>query len=190
MSWTWVLTAAAAVLLLAALLFIAVRRRARLRRAVPARRAPLLRHPVVLAHGAFGFDEIAVAGRRHRYFRNIADELAALGATFHHPRLPPAGSVSLRAETLVSLLRELPGDRVNVIAHSMGGLDARFAISRLGLAGKVVSLVTIGTPHLGTPLAGLPISRMLGIPALADLTPAALERFNREVPDSRDVAYC
>src|SRR6267143_3522863 len=43
-------------------------RRARLRRQVPARLAPRLRHPIVLAHGVFGFDEIVFAGRRHRYF--------------------------------------------------------------------------------------------------------------------------
>src|SRR5207249_8887306 len=42
---------------------------------------------------------------------------------------------------------------VNIVAHSMGGLDARYAISQLGLGGRVASLITIGTPHLGTPLA-------------------------------------
>ena len=45
--------------------------------------------------------------------------------------------------------------KVNIIAHSMGGLDARYAIAKLGLADRVASLVTIGTPHLGTPLANL-----------------------------------
>jgi triacylglycerol lipase len=192
----WPLLIVAALLLVGlALLGWASWRRARLRRRrVPARRAPRLRHPVVLAHGAFGFDEIAIAGRRHRYFRNIADQLGELGGTFHHPRVPPASSVSLRAETLVALVRELPGERVNVIAHSMGGLDARFAIARLGLADRVASLVTIGAPHFGTPVAGLPISRalarLLNLTALNDLTPLALERFNHEVPDASGVAYC
>lgn len=172
---------------------VALWRRARLRRLVPARRAPRLRHPVVLAHGAFGFDEIALAGRRHRYFRDIADGLEQLGATFHHPRVPAAGSVASRAQKLVELVRDLPGDRINVIAHSMGGLDARFAIARLGLAGRVASLVTIGTPHQGTKVAALPVSRgiarLLRIEALSDLTPSALERFNRDVPDADGVAY-
>ena len=168
--------------------------RARQRRVVPQRRAPRLRHPVVLAHGAFGFDEIAVAGRRHRYFRNIADGLGQLGANFHHPRVPASGSVAARAQKLVELVQDLPGDRVNVIAHSMGGLDARYAIAHLGLKGRVASLVTIGTPHRGTKVAALPVSRgiarLLRIDALGDLTPSALERFNREAPDSDGVAYC
>jgi triacylglycerol lipase len=187
-------------LLIALLLYVlalvarAFVQRARLRRrVVPARRAPRLRHPVVLAHGVLGFDEIAVAGRRHKYFRNIAAELAPLGEIVS-PRLPPTASVTVRAERLVELLRDVPGDRINVIAHSMGGLDARFAISRLGLGRRVASLVTIGAPHLGTPLADLPLSRatskILKLQALHDLTPAALERFNEEVRDVDGVAYC
>jgi triacylglycerol lipase len=149
---------------------------------------------VVLAHGVLGFGEISIAGRRHRYFRNIAEQLASFGTEFHHPRVPPAAGVAVRAGTLVSLVRELPGQRVNVIAHSMGGLDARYAISRLGLADRVASLVTIGSPHHGTPLAELPLSRatarLLRIAALRDLGPRALQRFNREVPDVAGIAYC
>ncbi|HET9752697.1 MAG TPA: alpha/beta fold hydrolase [Myxococcales bacterium] len=189
MRW-WIVVLAALLVLAAALAARAWMRRARLRRVVPARRAPRLRHPVVLAHGVLGFDEIAVAGRRHRYFRNIAEQLGPLGAEFHFPRVPPAAPVSVRAGRLVALVRELPGARVNVIAHSMGGLDARFAIARLGLGDRVASLVTIGAPHHGTPLANLPFSRLLPIAAFADLTPRAAARFNREVPDDPRIAYC
>ena len=191
----WILLLLASLLLLGlALASWAWVRRARLRRQVPARLAPRLRHAIVLAHGAFGFDEIVFAGRRHRYFRNISERLAGPGADFHHPGLPARASVSVRAERLVALARELPGERINVIAHSMGGLDARYAISRLGLAQRIACLVTIGSPHRGTPLADLPLSRtaarVLGVAALNDLTPRALERFNREVPDAAGVAYC
>jgi triacylglycerol lipase len=172
--------------------WVAARRRRRLRRELPARRTPRLRHPVVLAHGVLGFDEIEVAGRRHRYFRNIADGLTSLEAEFHHARVPATGAVADRAAKLAELIRSLPGERVNVIAHSMGGLDARYAISLLGLEDRVASLVTVGTPHLGTPLADLALK---GIPAsavraLSDLTVASLESFNREVPDVPGVAYC
>src|SRR4029077_14966661 len=154
------------------------RPRSRLRREFPAREAPRLRHAIVLAHGLFGFDEIVVAGRRHRYFRNISERLAGPEARFHLAGVPPWGSIAVRAEKLVALLRELPGERVNVIAHSMGGLDARFAISRLGLSERVACLVPIGTPHRGTPLVDLPLprlaARLLGAAGLTDLTPRAL----------------
>lgn len=145
---------------------------------------------MVLAHGVFGFDEIAVAGRRHRYFRNIAERID--GAQFHALRLPPVAQIAVRAEKLAALVRELPGERINVIAHSMGGLDARFAIARLGLSARVASLTTIGAPHQGTPLADLRVMRLLAqrVGALRDLTPQAVARFNLEVPDAPGVAYC
>src|SRR5919205_2835528 len=82
-------------------------RRARLRKRVPARHAPRLRHPVVLAHGMFGFDEIAVAGRRHRYFRNVAEELVGPGLEFYRPRVAPTAPVTDRAKTLVAILETL-----------------------------------------------------------------------------------
>jgi triacylglycerol lipase len=193
---SWIPLVVVALLVLAggALLVRAWVRRARLRKRVPVRRVPHLRHPIVLAHGVFGFDEIAVAGRRHRYFRNIAEELAVPGLEFYRPRVAPTAPIAVRAGTLVKLLRSLPGDRFNVIAHSMGGLDARFAIARLGLADRIASLVTIGAPHHGTPLADAPFARatarLVGLAALADLAPLAVERFNRAVPDVEGVAYC
>src|SRR5207237_783809 len=105
------------------------------------------------AHGFLGFDEIGLGNRKHLYFRGIGEQLERAGAQLYCPRVPPASSISARAARLADLIRALPEPRVNIVAHSMGGLDARFAISRLGLADKVASLVTIGTPHLGTPLA-------------------------------------
>ena len=43
------------------------------------------------------------------------------------------------AEALAAAVRALPAGRVNIIAHSMGGLDARYAISKLGLGNRVAS---------------------------------------------------
>lgn len=197
----WELLLLAALLVALALVAVAWSRHARLRERIPARRAPRLRHPVVLAHGMLGFDEIAVAGRRHKYFRKVEEALAGLGARFHTPRVPAAAPVAVRAEQLCAVVNELPQGRVNVIAHSMGGLDARYAISRLGLGDRVASLVTIGTPHQGTPVADLgagivsagvsrALAKVIDVRALHDLTTGALERFNREVPDVAGVAYC
>lgn len=188
------LTLAALLLAVLALLVRVYIQRARLRRRVPARHAPRLRHPVILAHGIFGFDEIAVAGRRHRYFRNIAEELVGPGLEFYRPRVAPVAPIPVRAKALVGIVEALPGERFNVIAHSLGGLDARFAISRLGLARRVASLVTVGAPHRGTPLASARLARLtaraLRALVFPDLTPQAVEQFNREVPDVEGVAYC
>ena len=82
----------------------------------------------------------------------IADFLSRHGFKTHEPATNFAGSLSARAGDLKARLHAVPSsETIHIIAHSMGGLDARFAISRLGLAGKVVSLVTIGTPHRDGP---------------------------------------
>ena len=190
----WLLVAAAAVTVAA----LAVRR-FRLARRRRARRSAQPRYPVVLAHGFMGFDEIGVGARKHLYFRGIGPHLERIGAQVYIPRLPPASTVEVRAQRLADLIRALPDPRVNIVAHSMGGLDARYAISRLGLAGRVASLTTIGTPHLGTPLASAgnalfgAVSRMLrrffDLVALGDLTREGMARFNAKVPDAGEVAY-
>jgi triacylglycerol lipase len=162
------------------------------------RDAPL---PVVLVHGLFGFDRIGVPGARFDYFRGIAKHLDELGCHAHAVKLPPARSIPTRAKELAAAIEALPHDRIDLIAHSMGGLDARYAIAHLGLARRVRSLVTIGTPHRGSPIADLVLRgplgwahktmRVVGLPieAVEALSTDALERFNREVPNVPGVRY-
>jgi triacylglycerol lipase len=106
--------------------------------------------------------------------------------------------VAARAEQLAAAVRALPAEKVNLIAHSMGGLDARYAISRLGLADRVLSLTTIGTPHRGTPLADLGLNllavcrwvfKTLDMEVLHDLTSGRMRTFNLEIPDVPTVTY-
>jgi triacylglycerol lipase len=184
----------------AAWLFWRRMRRPRLRRLrrVPARP----RHPVVLAHGLFGFDEVTLGKVRHAYWKGIRVALEKDGCRVIVPQLPPMGSIARRAEALARAVGELDEKRVNVLAHSMGGLDARLAISRLGLSRRVAALVTVGTPHRGSPLADLSadVARRVGLlrvleaagvplDAFRDLATAEMARFNEEVPDARPVAY-
>src|SRR6266481_4663145 len=165
----------------------------------PPRKPAGPRLPVVLAHGFLGFDEIELGRSKHLYFRGIGTHLEKLGAQVYSPRVPPASSIPARAQRLADLIRALPEPRVNIVAHSMGGLDARYAISRLGLAPRVASLTTIGTPHQGTPLADAGhalfgritrlLRRIVDLTGFGDLTMAGMARFNAEVPDSPDVEY-
>jgi triacylglycerol lipase len=167
------------------------------------RRAPRLRHPVVLAHGLFGFDAVELGGVEHHYFRGVTALLEARACAVHRARVAPAASIAARAEDLAACVRAVPERRVNIVAHSMGGLDARYAISRLGLASRVASLTTIGTPHRGTPLADLGTDLVgerlrlrralaalgLDLDAFYDLTTERMEAFNEAVADARGVAY-
>ena len=113
------------------------------------------RPAVVLVHGFMGFDAIGLGPARVRYFRGAASRLVEGGHDVAIAKLPPLGAVPDRAATLVRLLDELPHDRVTIVAHSLGGLDARWALSEPRIAARVAALVTIGTPHRGTPLADL-----------------------------------
>ncbi len=170
-------------------------RPAHLRRATP-------RYPVVLAHGLLGFDEIRVGRARHDYFRGGSSRLERDGCVVHRCRVGRTASIADRAAELAAFVRELPVPRVNLVAHSMGGLDARYALAHLGLARSVASLTTIGSPHHGTPLAdlgsglarragvGVALARIgMNVEALHDLTTDRMVDFNCAVRDSRRVMY-
>src|SRR5262245_29941428 len=157
----------------------------------PAMTVPLLRDPIVLVHGLLGYDEIRFAGLTFfEYFTGITSHLRSSGNRVLVPRMSPTRGVAERAEQLKQFLdRELPAKPVHLIAHSMGGLDSRYLITHLGMAERVRSLTTIGTPHRGSPFADWGIRRLalflqpwfrtLGIPerAFLDLTTSACLKF-------------
>jgi len=161
------------------------------------------RYPVVLAHGIFGFAEIGIGSLKQCYFRGIPEHLQKLGVKVYRARVPPASSVAKRAAVLADAIRDVPEKKVNIIAHSMGGLDARYAISKLHVAKRVASLTTIGTPHRGTAVADagtymlgeiLGIRRILktvglGLDAFYNMTKDHMSVFNRDVPNVRRVRY-
>jgi triacylglycerol lipase len=45
--------------------------------------------------------------------------------------------------------------KVHIVAHSMGGLLTRYAIRHLGMEDKVDKVITLGSPHMGSKLAGV-----------------------------------
>ena len=164
--------------------------------------------PIVLVHGIFGFDQITFGGVKvGDYFRLIPDALRRDGHVVPHPpQTNKAGYVADRAQDLRNYLEDrnrvdVFDKKVHILAHSMGGLDARFMISKLGMAGRVLSLTTIATPHHGSPLANLVVkgtepglTQFLGhlgidVKATLDLTTKACEQRNQEVHDEPGIAY-
>jgi triacylglycerol lipase len=132
------------------------------------------------------------------------------------PDVPVAGSIAARAQALArQIARRFPRSEIHIIAHSMGGLDARYLLSQnlLGLSrpGRVVSLSTVSTPHHGSPLADLLLgpqrtshnsrrfaygvmrrilSRLgMGSGALQNLTTGFAKQFNLENPKLEHIRY-
>lgn len=119
-------------------------------------------YPIVLAHGLMGFDELRLAGRflpGIEYWRGISGAMRARGIKVITTSVPTTGSIRERAESLheqlKSKLHEMDDARnVNIIAHSMGGLDSRYLISSIKPQEySVKSLTTIATPHRGSSAA-------------------------------------
>jgi triacylglycerol lipase len=162
-----------------------------------------LREPIVLLHGLFGYSRIRLGGWVvSSYFSNIPQVLERGGNEVHVSQVHPIGSIAERARQVKAFIdREAPGKQVHLIAHSMGGLDARYMITRLGMASRVLSLTSIGTPHRGTVFADWGVRRFerLAAPALdlfglsfqafRDLTTKSCKRFNEEIEDASDVRY-
>src|SRR5262249_31410157 len=113
---------------------------------------PALRSPIVLVHGFFGYDRISLGRWTFaEYFHGIDRYLQAAGNRVLVPRLSPTGGIVQRANQLKAFLdRHSLGEPVHILAHSMGGLDSRYMITHLGMANRVLTLTTLGTPHRGT----------------------------------------
>jgi triacylglycerol lipase len=130
--------------------------------------------PIVLVHGILGFDRLGFPDSPISYFRGIAEALNNAGYMVPEPpALSSAGSVKERAADVQNYLENheaVAGRQVHLIAHSMGGLDSRYAISHLRMADRVLSLTTLGTPHGGTSIADFEVSLLGGLLNVIDST--------------------
>jgi len=164
---------------------------------------PKLRAPIILTHGLLGFNHIRLCGLTlANYFPGIPEFLQQAGNRVVVAGVSPTGGVAQRAKDLRKFIeREVPHEAVHILAHSMGGLDARYMISKLGMADRVLTLTTLGTPHRGSSFADWairrldrlvrPLFQLCGVPhqAFHDLTTTRCKQFNDEVPDAPSVRY-
>jgi len=158
---------------------------------------------IVLVHGLCGFDRLYALRRPVKeYFPGIRERLEAAGHRVFTAHLSPTAGIQRRALELKRFVdRDVAAGPVHMVGHSLGGLDARYAVSRLGLESRVRSLLTVGTPHRGSSFAdwgwkrfsrlAVPLLQACGIPheAFADLRTDSCRRFNEEVPDVPGVRY-
>lgn len=170
------------------------------------------RYPLLLVHGVF-FRDI----ERFNYWGRIPDELIANGADIYYGEQQSALDIESSAAELAERIRQIVAatgcQKVNIIAHSKGGLDCRYAIDRLGVSEYVASLTTINTPHRGCVFAewllgSAPVRlrdqisdyynnafKKLGDPspdfigAINGLCASSCARFNEENPDIDGIYY-
>ena len=173
-----------------------------------------VKYPIVLMHG-FG---MAGSFRRSGHMHDQAMHLRAQGVLAYAPNIIPYNTVPVRAsmwkQRLSYILEETGAEQVNLVAHSMGGLDARYMISAMDMHDRVASLTTIATPHHGSSIAsflleqpeklrewlaefanwmGAKVMREVEsdfLNAVTELTPTHLEKeFNPNVTDHPEVMY-
>jgi triacylglycerol lipase len=152
---------------------------------------------VVFVHGFLGCGRIPVINVT--MFRGVDTLMASVGAPYLMPSLPRGGNVEARAAVLARVLERSEARRLVLIGHSMGGLDARLVAARMDPRRRIKAVVTLGTPHRGSPLADHALRGNGALatyakwrgwrPALADLTPAGAARFNDAIRDRPDVRY-
>ncbi len=127
-------------------------------------------YPIVLAHGFFGFNDFAGAGFL-TYFYNVKDYMQAHDEPLvFTPAVDPFNTSEFRGAQLVASIEEIleatGHEKVNIIGHSQGGLDARVAANlRPDL---VASVVTVATPHGGSRIADV-VLKLVADPNAQDL---------------------
>lgn len=109
----------------------------------------LLRYPLLLVHGLGFRDDMTLS-----YWGRIPQALEAFGCQVFLSGQDGGGNAEHNgaqvARRINEILKLTGAEKVNIIAHSKGGLDSRYAISSLNMADKVASLTTLATPHHGS----------------------------------------
>ena len=132
------------------------------------------KRPVLLVHGFLATPRAVrwLAGRLGRFGYCPHDvDLGGLFGRFNaRPIEELAGVVAERVEQLA---REHRCERIDLVGHSEGGLIGRYYVQKLDGARRVRHLVTLGTPHRGTPWAhsGHLVRKLL--PSLRQMAPGS-----------------
>ena len=169
------------------------------------------KYPILLVHG-MGFRD----NKNIEYWGRIPKALTSIGCRIFHGEQDSNATIETNARVIAQRIDDIVcssgAEKVNIIAHSKGGLDSRYAISTLNMGDKVASLTTISTPHHGSKtvdvLMKFPQILVKFVGFCADifvkligdkepdsykvfhsLTTSAAEKFNLDNPDDEGVYY-
>lgn len=170
------------------------------------------KYPILMVHGVF-FRDSGV----FNYWGRIPADLEQNGATIYYGNQESAASVDECGKQIAAKIKEIVEQtgcgKVNIIAHSKGGLDSRAAITLCGAAPYVASLTTVNSPHYGCQFADYLLTKApdklrqsiaanynavltkVGdknpdfLAAVSDLTDTTCKTFNERCPNSPEVYY-
>ena len=170
-----------------------------------------IKYPILMIHGV-GFRDL----KWPLYWGRIPAALSDAGAVLYYGQQDCWARIVDNAKTIRARIRQILDDtgaeKVNIIAHSKGGLEARMAASSLGMGGSIASITTIGTPHRGSKtidkllkapdslfnIASFAVDNWIGLigdtkpnfyAVCRDFSTAYAEAFNRDNPDVPGVFY-
>jgi len=114
-----------------------------------------LKYPVVLVHGIIAHDRAS----NIKFWGRIPEVLMSRGIKIFLGNTDAWGSYETNAfllkKTIENILSQTQTEKVNIIAHSKGGIDSRYLVWKYNFGDKIASLTTICTPHHGSEIADL-----------------------------------
>lgn len=170
-----------------------------------------LKYPIFMVHG-MGFRD-----RRHiNYWGRIPHALEKLGCRVYYGCQDANASIESNGKIIAGRIREIidetGAEKLNVIAHSKGGMEIRYVISTMGLGDLIASVTTMNTPHNGSETVDALMKRFHGLihfgcrctdlwmrilgdkqpdtyAAVQSFTTAYTKQFNEENPDQEGIYY-
>jgi len=142
------------------------------------------KYPILMIHGVFFRDS-----KYFNYWGRIPKELKKNGATIyygnHQSALSIPESASELAKRIETLAKTTGADKFNIIAHSKGGLDCRYAVNNYNIAPYVASITTVNTPHKGCQFAEYLLNNLSADTknAVASKYDKTLKKLGDESPD-------
>jgi len=120
------------------------------------------RYPIVLVHGMGGFDQLGSL----EYFHGVPAMLREHGHAVFVADPDAFNSTEVRVDQLEPMVDRILActcaEKVNLVGHSQGGLDSRYLVAVRGYADRVESIVTIATPHRGSPVSDMALGLVEG----------------------------
>lgn len=120
--------------------------------------SPSQKRPILLLHGIF-HNHSAFFGIKRRLKRWGWPHIYTMNLATYCKGIP---HLAEEVQTQVAdILKKTHASKIDIIAHSLGGIIARYYIQHLGGDLNVKHVITLGTPHQGTLLSSFGVGKSI-----------------------------